>query len=106
MAREESVCLNNALQFHTHYVPCTVTPRQKERLPKAKSVILVHVFTKVIYEPCKNNSPSIITANTETRPHNGTAALCGIFNDTESFSCWVYIVLNAGFMDEMQRTRK
>jgi len=82
------------------------TTQKARRLPKASSVIPVRVFTKVIYEPRKNNSPSIITADPETCPHNGTATLCGIFNDTESFSHWAYIVLNVGFLDEMQRTRK
>jgi hypothetical protein len=27
---EKKVCLNNALQFHTHHVPCIVQPRKRD----------------------------------------------------------------------------
>jgi hypothetical protein len=69
------------------------TTQKARRSPQASSVILVYVLTNVIYEPRKNNSPSLISADTEICPHNGTAALCGVFNDTKSFSHWAYIVV-------------
>jgi len=81
------------------YTLCTMycTTQKARRLPKASSVILVHVFIKVIYEPCKNNSLSIITADNETCPHNSTAALCGTCNGTKFLTlglhraeCWAY----------------
>jgi hypothetical protein len=104
MAREESMLQQRS---SISYILRTMyyATQKARHLPKGSSVILVHVFTKVIYEPCRNNPPSIITADTETCSHNG-AALCGIFNDTESFSHWAYIVLNAEFMDEIQSTQK
>jgi len=73
------------------------TTQKARRLPKARSVILVRVFIKVIYEPCKNNSLSITSADNETCLHNSTAALCGTFNGTKFLTlglhtaeCWAY----------------
>ena len=73
------------------------TNQKARRLPKASSENLECVVTNVIYEPRKNNTPSIISADTETCPHNGQAEMCGVFCDTEflvlglySAECWVY----------------